>query len=349
MTNSNIIETLGIMRRQAVLQGVNKLGSAQLDAHLSVAYACGEPPEPWEIYRVPSLHLMPSTDFYVSHSDEIQEVLGPLTTWRLLKEHAIPKLELDAGMSKQDCKQHGYPGKVQYYDASHQTWRPVDVAAVRWFDGREITRESLLETKVELEVKVAAHLQRYKDAAAKDPTPKRLEQLASYEKFVREMLPGRLAKFDKEKAEARAWLRRLDATPDFGKALFALVRRAENEVRKSRGVPLIGEAWVSETELLYRVRQLLPGVEVVAHGQPKWLGRQHLDIWVPGMGIAVEYHGVQHYRAIAYFGGEEAFRKGQERDNRKRDLCLKNGIRLIEIAYDRDLDDVMLDCLLKGT
>ena len=35
---------------------------------------------------------------------------------------------------------------------------------------------------------------------------------------------------------------------------------------------------------------------------------------------------------------EDAFRRGQERDSRKRALCEKNGVRLVEIAYDQDVD-----------
>jgi hypothetical protein len=51
------------LRQQAIAVGVEKISSAQLDAHWSPAYACGQPPEAWELYRVPSLHLMPATDF----------------------------------------------------------------------------------------------------------------------------------------------------------------------------------------------------------------------------------------------------------------------------------------------
>ncbi|MCO5412417.1 hypothetical protein [Ralstonia mojiangensis] len=300
------------------------------------------------MYRIPALYSMPSTDFYAKHATEIQEALQPHARWELLRRHALPKLELEAGMSKEDCRRHGYPGKTQYFDAERGIWSPIEVPAIRWFDGRERIREGLLEAKEELEAKVAKTLQRYKDAATKDPSEKRLQTLAGYEKFIRELLPDRLRKFGQEKAQARAWLRRLDATPDFSKTLFSLVRQAENDVRQSVGVPAIGEAWVSETELLYRVRQLLPNMEVIAHGQPRWLGRQHLDIWIPGLNVAVEYHGVQHYRAVDYFGGEAAFKNGQERDNRKRELCQKNGVRLVEIAYDRDVDDTTLKSFLVG-
>ena len=344
--SESLVQKLQAIRQQAANEGTDKLGSHQLDAHWSLAYACGKPPETWEIYRVPSLHLMPSTDFYVRHAPEVQEALKPTATWELLHQHAIPKLALAASMSEEDRKSHGYPGQAQYYNTAERNWLSLEVPSVRWFDGREITRESLMETAEELKAKVVRNLERYREAATKDPSAKRLETLAGYEKFVREGLPQRLRRFAAEKAEQRRWLAKLDKTPDFGKALFKLLREAENEVRKSRGIPSVGEAWVSETELLYRIRQLLPGIEVVAHGQPKWLGRQHVDIWIPSMAIAVEYHGLQHFRPVEFFGGDEALRRGQERDDRKRELCRKNGLRLVEIAYDQDVDDAALAALL---
>jgi hypothetical protein len=36
----------------------------------------------------------------------------------------------------------------------------------------------------------------------------------------------------------------------------------------------------------------------------------------------------------------------QERDARKRTLCEKNGLRLVEITYDQDIDDAMLKRLV---
>lgn len=41
-----------------------------------------------------------------------------------------------------------------------------------------------------------------------------------------------------------------------------------NKVRGSTGVALSGEVWVLVSELLYRLRKLLLGWEVVAHGPP---------------------------------------------------------------------------------
>lgn len=88
--------------------------------------------------------------------------------------------------------------------------------------------------------------------------------------------------------------------------------------------------------------------EVIAHGQPRWLGRQHLDIWIPSRLITIEYQGLQHSPTVEFFGGEEAFERTKEQDDRKRSLCQYNDVTLIEISYDHDVPDGALAKLLTG-
>lgn len=47
----------------------------------------------------------------------------------------------------------------------------------------------------------------------------------------------------------------------------------------------------------------------------------------------IEYQGIQHYKAIKYWGGEEGLKKSQYRDKIKREYCLQKNIRLVEINY----------------
>ena len=108
-----------------------------------------------------------------------------------------------------------------------------------------------------------------------------------------------------------------------------VVRAAENLLREEKGLPNVGEGWIQESELFHRVSVEWPRLRVVQHGRPSWLGRQHLDIWLPDANVAVEYQGAQHSSAIAYFGGEEGFREAQRRDRRKAELCHENGCRLL--------------------
>ncbi|WP_411895724.1 hypothetical protein [Winogradskyella sp. A2] len=120
-----------------------------------------------------------------------------------------------------------------------------------------------------------------------------------------------------------------------------LVLNLQNDFRVYKGVPRIGEGWVSETELFNLLKNEFDGFKVVQHGRPKWLGRQHIDIWFPEHNLGIEYQGRQHYEAIDYFGGEEAFLQNQERDKRKKQLCKENGALLFEVTRGYDFNKLV--------
>ncbi len=129
----------------------------------------------------------------------------------------------------------------------------------------------------------------------------------------------------------------------------SLVFNSQNDFRVSKGIPKIGEGWVSETELYYLLKYEFNNDEVVQHGKPKWLGRQHVDIWFPKHNIGIEYQGLQHDKAIEFFGGEESFLKGQLRDERKKKLFKENDSSLIEVreGYKIELIIDEINALMK--
>jgi hypothetical protein len=122
-------------------------------------------------------------------------------------------------------------------------------------------------------------------------------------------------------------------SPTAEKFCVELMREAENTLREERDIPRVGEGWVSETALFYKVRDAFREETVIQHGRPKWLGRQHLDIFMPDRRVAIEFQGEQHDRPIDFFGGEEAFKKNVERDRMKLLKCKRNGVRIV---YVRD-------------
>lgn len=115
-----------------------------------------------------------------------------------------------------------------------------------------------------------------------------------------------------------------------------LIRDAENTWRDECGIPRVGEGWVAETELFYRLKAALPDHRVQHHARPIWLGRQHLDIFFPDLLVAVEYQGDQHDKPVAFFGGELAFAQTQQRDAKKLALCRRHGVRLIYVRAGYD-------------
>lgn len=57
------------------------------------------------------------------------------------------------------------------------------------------------------------------------------------------------------------------------------------------------------------------------------------DFYLPDLNIAIEYDGIQHYKPVVTFGGEEAFAELKLNDNFKTEYCYKNNIKLIRIPY----------------
>lgn len=122
--------------------------------------------------------------------------------------------------------------------------------------------------------------------------------------------------------------------------LSIYVLSLQDDFRVARGIPKIGQGWVSETQLYLSIKQYLSKHEVIQHGKPKWLGRQHVDVWVPSLRLGIEFHGNQHFEPINFFGGHEAFVKNQERDKRKKELFVQNGCILIEVTHGYSFDEL---------
>lgn len=124
-------------------------------------------------------------------------------------------------------------------------------------------------------------------------------------------------------------------------------KEAENEVREHHGLPRIGEGWVSEATLLQLVKDTFPNDRVVRHARPSWLGRQHLDIFLPTRNVAIEHQGKQHFVPVDFFGGWDGLHKAQKRDKRKRELCAQNGVMLIYCRYDEPITGPKLKALVQ--
>ena len=122
--------------------------------------------------------------------------------------------------------------------------------------------------------------------------------------------------------------------------LKIIIKNAEDLYRESIGMPKIGEGWISETELYYKIVNQYPQYEVIQHGSPNWLGSQHLDIYIPEINVGIEYQGLQHFEAIEYFGGEDGLEKIMELDVKKRRKCEKNDCVIIYVEKGYDFEDV---------
>lgn len=106
--------------------------------------------------------------------------------------------------------------------------------------------------------------------------------------------------------------------------------------RRGRRCPLCSS---SKGEAL--VREILIEMGEKFYEQVKFEGLRYkeplsYDFYLPDREILIEYQGVQHYRPVKHFGGEDAYKKQVEIDNLKRDNASKEDLWLVEIPYTLD-------------
>lgn len=66
----------------------------------------------------------------------------------------------------------------------------------------------------------------------------------------------------------------------------------------------------------------------------KWLGRQHLDFYIPKYNIGIECQGEQHFGFGGWAKGKR-YERIKELDARKKQLCEENGIKLFYFSYEK--------------
>lgn len=108
------------------------------------------------------------------------------------------------------------------------------------------------------------------------------------------------------------------------------------------GCPECGRKFgIAEKSILNALKEKY--ITVTYQYKPQWLynktSPQSLDMFLPECNIGIEYHGRQHFYPNVKFGGEEQFLKIQERDKRKYQKCLENGIKVFYISFERQVPD----------
>lgn len=66
-------------------------------------------------------------------------------------------------------------------------------------------------------------------------------------------------------------------------------------------------------------------------GEKGW--KLRFDFFIPSYNIAIECDGIQHFKPIEFFGGEERFSRTQSNDKIKDEYCLQNNITLVRFPY----------------
>lgn len=95
------------------------------------------------------------------------------------------------------------------------------------------------------------------------------------------------------------------------------------------------KCWISKGES--RILEILEeeGVEFSReYTIPSVINKYRFDFYLPEYKLLIEYHGIQHYEPIDYFGGVDTLEYIQANDQNKRILAKASGHILLEIKYD---------------
>ena len=127
----------------------------------------------------------------------------------------------------------------------------------------------------------------------------------------------------------RRWLECRNRAIEFLYRAYEFLRERFSEVHE--------DGLVEEAKLAEAIAILFGRGKVHRHARPLWVQPQHLDLFLPEMGLAIEYMGAQHYEPIDHFGGSEGLEESKGRDERKRVLCDKMGVDLVYVTHEEDV------------
>lgn len=66
----------------------------------------------------------------------------------------------------------------------------------------------------------------------------------------------------------------------------------------------------------------------------------YFDFYLPKYNACIEYDGEQHFKPVAFFGGEEGFEERKKRDLFKNSWCERKGIPLLRLSYQDNFQDI---------
>lgn len=91
--------------------------------------------------------------------------------------------------------------------------------------------------------------------------------------------------------------------------------------------------WLNNNKTKYEPQKKYPDLLGVGSGLLSY------DFYLSKYNLLIEYQGIQHFKPIDIFGGENQFKIQQEHDKRKREYVELHRINLLEIKYNENVNE----------
>ena len=113
-----------------------------------------------------------------------------------------------------------------------------------------------------------------------------------------------------------------------------------NDHLNGNGCPKCTE---SKLECLIRKKLEYNNISFIYEYKPLFLktdnGQQSIDFYLPDYNIGIECQGIQHFKPIKWFGGENKYFYTISMDKRKKKLCDKENVMLLYYVFDENYSD----------
>jgi very-short-patch-repair endonuclease len=117
------------------------------------------------------------------------------------------------------------------------------------------------------------------------------------------------------------------------------LQKPKDHIHNNQGCPICKES-KGERE----IRKILDENNIEYIYQKKFDGCRYknclpFDFYLPDYNLCIEFDGEQHFTVVEAWGGEEGLKQRKKKDKIKTDFCLRNGIKLIRIRYDENIEE----------
>lgn len=115
-------------------------------------------------------------------------------------------------------------------------------------------------------------------------------------------------------------------------------RARPNHILEGHGCPVCNDS-IGEKEITqYLLSNNIEFIPQYTFDGCKNKKKLPFDFYLPAYNICIEYDGLQHFKPVDHFGGEEGFKQRQYNDSIKNQFCRLNDIQLLRIKYDQDIE-----------
>lgn len=71
------------------------------------------------------------------------------------------------------------------------------------------------------------------------------------------------------------------------------------------------------------------------------------DFYLPNIKACIEFDGEQHFKEVEFFGGKKGLEKRMKNDSIKDEFCFDNGIKLIRIKFNENVNAILENEIIK--